>query len=95
MKNGHTDVLLIEDNPGDADLVRLRLVESDSGINISCVDRLADGLASMAKQLAFGRFAGPEPSRQPWGRHLPQGARERLPACRWSFFPARMTKPWL
>src|SRR5579863_2067667 len=50
MKNGHTDVLLIEDNPGDADLVRLRLVESDSGINISCVDRLADGLASMTKQ---------------------------------------------
>jgi signal transduction histidine kinase len=50
MKNGHTDVLLIEDNPGDADLVRLRLVESDSGINISCVDRLADGLASIAKQ---------------------------------------------
>ena len=49
MKNGHTDVLLIEDNPGDADLVRLRLVESDSGVNISCVDRLADGLASMAK----------------------------------------------
>ena len=50
MKNGHTDVLLIEDNPGDADLVRLRLVESDSGVNINCVDRLADGLASMAKQ---------------------------------------------
>src|SRR5271170_4333160 len=50
MNNGHTDVLLIEDNPGDADLVRLRLVESDSGVNISCVDRLADGLASMAKQ---------------------------------------------
>jgi signal transduction histidine kinase len=49
MNNGHTDVLLIEDNPGDADLVRLRLVESDSGVNINCVDRLADGLASMAK----------------------------------------------
>jgi signal transduction histidine kinase len=49
MKNGHTDVLLIEDNPGDADLVRLRLVESDSGVNISSVDRLADGLAFMAK----------------------------------------------
>src|SRR5580693_6224534 len=50
MNNGHTDVLLIEDNPGDADLVRLRLVESDSGLNIHCVDRLSDGLASMAKQ---------------------------------------------
>jgi sigma-B regulation protein RsbU (phosphoserine phosphatase) len=50
MNNGHTDVLLIEDNPGDADLVRLRLVESDSGISVNCVDRLADGLASMAKQ---------------------------------------------
>ena len=41
---------MIEDNPGDADLVRLRLVESDSGVNVNCVDRLADGLASMAKQ---------------------------------------------
>jgi signal transduction histidine kinase len=49
MNDGHADVLLIEDNPGDADLVRLRLVESDAGVNINCVDRLADGLASMAK----------------------------------------------
>jgi signal transduction histidine kinase len=50
MNNGHTNVLLIEDNPGDADLVRLRLVEGDSGVNVSCVNRLADGLASMTKQ---------------------------------------------
>ncbi len=49
MNNGHTEVLLIEDNPGDADLVRLRLVESDSAVNVNCFDRLADGLASMAK----------------------------------------------
>jgi len=49
MNNGHTQVLLIEDNPGDADLVRLRLVEGDSAVNISCVNRLADGLASMTK----------------------------------------------
>jgi sigma-B regulation protein RsbU (phosphoserine phosphatase) len=51
MNNGHTRVLLIEDNPGDADLVRLRLVEGDSAVNISCVNRLADGLASMAKEV--------------------------------------------
>jgi sigma-B regulation protein RsbU (phosphoserine phosphatase) len=50
MNNGQTHVLLIEDNPGDADLVRLRLVESDSTVDVSCVNRLADGLASMAKQ---------------------------------------------
>ena len=50
MNNGHTHVLLIEDNPGDADLVRLRLVEGHSAVNISCVNRLADGLASMAKE---------------------------------------------
>jgi len=50
MYNGHTHVLLIEDNPGDADLVRLRLVEGDSTVNVSCVNRLADGLASMAKE---------------------------------------------
>ncbi len=49
MNNDHTHVLLIEDNPGDADLVRLRLVEGDSAANVSCVTRLADGLASMAK----------------------------------------------
>jgi signal transduction histidine kinase len=49
MNNGHTHVLLIEGNPGDADLVRLRLVEGDSAVNVSYVSRLADGLASMAK----------------------------------------------
>ena len=43
-------VLLIEDNPGDADLVRLRLVESKSDVNVACVDRLADGLQSLDKQ---------------------------------------------
>ena len=50
MNNGHTHVLLIEDNPGDADLVRLRLVESDSAVDVNCVSRLADGLASLTKQ---------------------------------------------
>jgi signal transduction histidine kinase len=50
MNNGHTNVLLIEDNPGDADLVRLRLVEGNSLVNVSCVSRLADGLASLTKQ---------------------------------------------
>lgn len=50
MKDGHTHVLLIEDNPGDADLVRLRLVEGDSAVNVNCVRRLAEGLAAMAKQ---------------------------------------------
>lgn len=47
---GHTHVLLIEDNPGDADLVRLRLVEGDSSVDVSSVSRLADGLASIAKE---------------------------------------------
>ena len=50
MNNGRTHVLLIEDNPGDADLVRLRLVEGDAAVDVSCVNRLADGLASMAKE---------------------------------------------
>jgi signal transduction histidine kinase len=42
-----TQVLLIEDNPGDADLVRLRLIEGKSPVNVNCVNRLADGLASL------------------------------------------------
>jgi phosphoserine phosphatase RsbU/P len=40
-------VLLIEDNPGDADLVRLRLVESESEVYVNCVPRLADALACL------------------------------------------------
>ncbi|HZW94893.1 MAG TPA: hybrid sensor histidine kinase/response regulator [Candidatus Eremiobacteraceae bacterium] len=42
-----TSVLLIEDNPGDADLVRLRLVEGQSPVKVNCVNRLSDGLASL------------------------------------------------
>src|SRR5208283_5367761 len=45
-----TQVLLIEDNPGDADLVRLRLVECKTPVNIHCVHRLSDGLASLSKE---------------------------------------------
>jgi signal transduction histidine kinase len=45
-----TNVLLIEDNPGDADLVRLRLVEGQSPVKVNCVNRLADGLASLTSE---------------------------------------------
>jgi signal transduction histidine kinase len=44
-----TQVLLIEDNPGDADLVRLRLVETKNPMEVNCVSRLSDGLASLTK----------------------------------------------
>jgi K+-sensing histidine kinase KdpD len=47
MENGTTQVLLIEDNPGDADLVRLRLIEGQSAVKVNCVNRLSDGLASL------------------------------------------------
>ena len=50
MNHSSTHVLLIEDNPGDADLVRLRLVEGKSPVDVSCVDRLSEGLASLAKE---------------------------------------------
>lgn len=43
-------VLLIEDNPGDADLVRLRLVESSSDMEVACVNRLSSGLQSLAEK---------------------------------------------
>src|SRR5580693_6215972 len=47
MSDQATRVLLIEDNPGDADLVRLRLVEGNSTVEVNCVDRLSDGIASL------------------------------------------------
>jgi sigma-B regulation protein RsbU (phosphoserine phosphatase) len=49
MSDQSTSVLLIEDNPGDADLVRLRLVESMAEVEVSCVDRLSAGLDLLAK----------------------------------------------
>jgi signal transduction histidine kinase len=49
MDHQATSVLLIEDNPGDADLVRLRLVEGQSDVKVNCVNRLADGLASLTR----------------------------------------------
>ena len=45
-----THVLLIEDNPGDADLVRLRLVETDPPVRMDCVHRLSDALHSLAAE---------------------------------------------
>ena len=50
MKDPAAHVLLIEDNPGDADLVRLRLVESKYPVEVNCVERLSDGLAAMARE---------------------------------------------
>ncbi len=50
MTNHHAHVLLIEDNPGDADLVRLRLVEGNSDLDVCCVDRLSAGLESISQQ---------------------------------------------
>lgn len=44
------NVLLVEDNPGDADLIRLRLMESRSDLNISTVKRLSEALENLARQ---------------------------------------------
>jgi signal transduction histidine kinase len=50
MDHQTTQILLIEDNPGDADLVRLRLVEGKSPVNVNCVSRLSEGLASLSER---------------------------------------------
>jgi len=47
MSDASNRVLLIEDNPGDADLVRLRLVESNPLVDVSCVNRLSEGIVSL------------------------------------------------
>ena len=47
VSNQPTHVLLIEDSQRDADLVRLRLVESNSDVEVSCADRLSTGLAAL------------------------------------------------
>src|SRR5580698_6773163 len=47
MEHQPARILLIEDNPGDADLIRLRLVESKSEVHVNCVPRLSDALACL------------------------------------------------
>jgi signal transduction histidine kinase len=49
MDSQNAHVLLIEDNPGDADLVRLRLIEAKNTSEVNCVGRLSDGLASLSR----------------------------------------------
>jgi signal transduction histidine kinase len=44
MSDQSTQVLLVEDNPGDADLVRLRLVDGKTKVDVNCVNRLSDAL---------------------------------------------------
>jgi signal transduction histidine kinase len=50
MNDQATRILLIEDNPGDVDLVRLRLLESQPGLKVDCVPRLSDALASLDRE---------------------------------------------
>lgn len=49
MTNHATQVLLIEDNQGDADLTRLRLVEANADVQVKYVDRLSAGLECLAE----------------------------------------------
>src|SRR3984957_4139398 len=50
MSDPVTRILLIEDNPGDQDLVRLRLCESQPQLRVDCVPRLSDALASLDRE---------------------------------------------
>ena len=47
MEQEPAHVLLIEDKPGDVDLIRLRLVESKCKFRVNCVPRLSDALACL------------------------------------------------
>jgi signal transduction histidine kinase len=48
VSNSSKQVLLIEDNPADADFLRLRLGESNPELQVTCADRLATGLVALA-----------------------------------------------
>jgi DNA-binding NtrC family response regulator len=43
-----THVLLIEDSQRDTDMVRMRLLEANSDLEVSCVEGLSTGLAALA-----------------------------------------------
>ena len=47
MDNETKRVLLVEDNPGDADLVRMRLVDGKAPVRVDCVVRLSEALTAL------------------------------------------------
>ncbi|MGC2247927.1 MAG: response regulator, partial [Terriglobales bacterium] len=50
MSEAPRHVLLIEDNPGDAELIGLRLIEGRSPAQVSRVECLAEGLAFLEQK---------------------------------------------
>ncbi len=50
MKDKSINLLLLEDNPGDARLIREQLTDTDVSFNLQCVDLLSKGLKSLASQ---------------------------------------------
>jgi signal transduction histidine kinase len=50
MERPEAHVLLIEDNPGDADLVRLRLMEGRPQLQVECVSRLSDAMEFLSRE---------------------------------------------
>lgn len=50
MSGPSPSVLLVEDNPGDAELVRVRLEEGQSAGEVDCVTRLSEGLAHLGRK---------------------------------------------
>ena len=47
--NAPARVLVVEDNQGDADLIRLRLMQSQTNVSVSVVSRLSDALEDLAQ----------------------------------------------
>src|SRR5271157_5380475 len=43
-------ILLVEDNAGDADLVRMRLIDGKPPVRVDCVARLSDALAALERE---------------------------------------------
>ena len=50
MKDKSINLLLLEDNPGDARLIRELLADTDDRFNLQCVDLLSKGLKCLVSQ---------------------------------------------
>ena len=50
MKDKSINLLLLEDNPGDARLIREQLADTDVSFNLQCVDLLSKGLKCLVSQ---------------------------------------------
>ena len=87
-------VLLVEDNPGDARLVREMLKESQRRVELDAPDTAGDALECLRTRASSAILLDLQSARQRGPRHLPPGPRRSRASADRRPLRASMTRRW-